>query len=164
MSESTCFTDPSRCPSSRALHDKSGRIGVGRFGISKSRVSTLCKDIDERVHAFLDRPLAGPGSWRPTPGCDSHRAPWLPLGAVLAAARPERRWLAPGRRRRNAIQPPGFLQVSDRPRGAHAGDHPPQNGPEIAVYRVVVDGFERIHDDVDLHPGRKRLAAPPNEY
>ncbi|WP_269474358.1 transposase [Sphingomonas paucimobilis] len=28
-------------------------------GISKSSVSKLCKDIDERVHAFLKRPLAG---------------------------------------------------------------------------------------------------------
>src|ERR1043165_6629702 len=28
-------------------------------GISKSQVSKLCKDIDERVGAFLDRPLAG---------------------------------------------------------------------------------------------------------
>ena len=28
-------------------------------GISKSTVSKLCKDIDERVHAFLKRPLTG---------------------------------------------------------------------------------------------------------
>src|SRR6516164_3137378 len=28
-------------------------------GSSKSQVSKLCKEIDERVHAFLDRPLAG---------------------------------------------------------------------------------------------------------
>jgi transposase-like protein len=32
---------------------------MGLAGISKSQVSKLCKDIDERVHAFLDRPLAG---------------------------------------------------------------------------------------------------------
>jgi putative transposase len=32
---------------------------MGLSGISKSQVSRLCKDIDERVHAFLDRPLAG---------------------------------------------------------------------------------------------------------
>src|SRR6201998_1656201 len=31
----------------------------GLSGISKSSVSKLCKEIDERVHAFLDRPLAG---------------------------------------------------------------------------------------------------------
>lgn len=28
-------------------------------GISKSSVSKLCKDIDERVNAFLKRPLSG---------------------------------------------------------------------------------------------------------
>jgi len=32
---------------------------LGLSGISKSQVSKLCKEIDERVHAFLDRPLAG---------------------------------------------------------------------------------------------------------
>ena len=32
---------------------------MGLSGISKSQVSKLCKDIDERVHAFLDRPLDG---------------------------------------------------------------------------------------------------------
>ena len=39
---------------------------MGLTGISKSTVSKLCKDIDERVNAFLDRPLAGdwPYLWR----------------------------------------------------------------------------------------------------
>ena len=32
---------------------------MGMSGISKSRVSRLCADIDERVKAFLDRPLEG---------------------------------------------------------------------------------------------------------
>ena len=32
---------------------------MGLSGISKSTVSKLCKDIDDRVHAFLDRPLSG---------------------------------------------------------------------------------------------------------
>ena len=32
---------------------------MGLSGISKSSVSKLCKDIDERVNAFLKRPLAG---------------------------------------------------------------------------------------------------------
>src|SRR5215217_2884078 len=32
---------------------------MGLIGISKSQVSKLCKDIDERVNAFLDRPLEG---------------------------------------------------------------------------------------------------------
>jgi putative transposase len=32
---------------------------MGLSGISKSTVSKLCRDIDELVHDFLDRPLAG---------------------------------------------------------------------------------------------------------
>jgi len=32
---------------------------MGLAGISKSTVSKLCKDIDDRVNAFLDRPLTG---------------------------------------------------------------------------------------------------------
>ena len=32
---------------------------MGLAGISKSTVSKLCKDIDDRVNAFLDRPLVG---------------------------------------------------------------------------------------------------------
>ena len=32
---------------------------MGLSGISKSQVSKLCKDIDERVNGFLDRPLGG---------------------------------------------------------------------------------------------------------
>jgi transposase-like protein len=34
---------------------------MGMTGISKSQVSRLCADIDERVHAFLNRPIEG--SW-----------------------------------------------------------------------------------------------------
>src|SRR4051795_2837351 len=32
---------------------------MGLTGISKSQVSKLCKDIDERVNAFLERPIEG---------------------------------------------------------------------------------------------------------
>jgi len=32
---------------------------MGLSGISKSQVSRLCKDIDERVNAFLNRPIEG---------------------------------------------------------------------------------------------------------
>ncbi len=32
---------------------------MGMSGISKSQVSRLCSEIDEKVHAFLDRPLEG---------------------------------------------------------------------------------------------------------
>ena len=36
---------------------------MGLSGISKSQVSKLCKDIDERVNAFLDRPIEGEWSY-----------------------------------------------------------------------------------------------------
>lgn len=32
---------------------------MGMSGISKSQVSRLCEEIDERVHTFLDRPIEG---------------------------------------------------------------------------------------------------------
>ena len=32
---------------------------IGLSGITKNAVSKLCKDIDERVNAFLDRPPTG---------------------------------------------------------------------------------------------------------
>lgn len=32
---------------------------MGMSGISKSQVSRLCAEIDERVNAFLDRPIEG---------------------------------------------------------------------------------------------------------
>jgi len=42
---------------------------MGMTGISKSQVSRLCAEIDERVHAFLNRPIEGGrtcGSMQPT--------------------------------------------------------------------------------------------------
>ena len=33
--------------------------GMGMTGISKSQVSRLCAEIDEKVHAFLNRPIEG---------------------------------------------------------------------------------------------------------
>jgi hypothetical protein len=41
---------------------------MGLSGISKSQLSKLCKDIDERVHGFLDRPS-------PASGCISGSTP-----------------------------------------------------------------------------------------
>jgi transposase-like protein len=43
--------------STRRVEDLVQAMGLG--GISKSQVSKLCKEIDERVQAFLDRPLTG---------------------------------------------------------------------------------------------------------
>lgn len=43
--------------STRAVDDLVKAMGAG--GMSKSQVSRLCSEIDERVHAFLQRPLEG---------------------------------------------------------------------------------------------------------
>jgi putative transposase len=32
---------------------------MGMTGVSKSQVSRLCEEIDERVHTFLNRPIEG---------------------------------------------------------------------------------------------------------
>ena len=44
--------------STRSVDSLVRALGMG--GISKSQVSRLCKEIDERVGAFLERPLEGP--------------------------------------------------------------------------------------------------------
>jgi putative transposase len=43
--------------STRSVDELVKAMGMG--GISKSQVSRLCAEIDERVHAFLDRPIEG---------------------------------------------------------------------------------------------------------
>jgi putative transposase len=43
--------------STRSVDELVKAMGMG--GISKSQVSRLCTEIDERVHAFLDRPIEG---------------------------------------------------------------------------------------------------------
>ncbi len=50
---------------------------MGLSGISKSTVSKLCKDIDERVNDFLERPLTG--AWRSARRSDRWRARPSPL-------------------------------------------------------------------------------------
>lgn len=45
--------------STRSVDDLVKAMGAG--GMSKSQVSRLCAEIDERVNAFLNRPLEGGG-------------------------------------------------------------------------------------------------------
>ena len=54
--------------------DRQGRVddlvqAMGLTGISKSQVSKLCKDIDERVNAFLERQLSRLAETRRRLGC-----------------------------------------------------------------------------------------------
>lgn len=43
--------------STRSVDDLVKALGMD--GISKSQVSRLCEELDEKVHAFLDRPIEG---------------------------------------------------------------------------------------------------------
>ena len=68
---------------------------MGLAGISKSTVSKLCKDIDDRVNAFLDRPLVGdwPYLWLDAtslnPSCGRQDATsWIMIASTRAVQPP----------------------------------------------------------------------------
>lgn len=54
---------------------------MGLSGISKSQVSKLCKEIDERVGAFLKRPLEGSIRMNSVPRTEFPTVRWT-VGAV----------------------------------------------------------------------------------
>src|SRR4051794_3354077 len=60
---------------------------MGLAGISKSTVSKLCKDIDERVNAFLGRPLEGewPYLWPDAPHAKAGDGGRIVPGAAIIA-------------------------------------------------------------------------------
>jgi putative transposase len=60
---------------------------MGGSGISKSQVSRLCEEIDERVHAFLDRPIEGdwPYLWIDATYVKSRQAGRIVSVAVIVA-------------------------------------------------------------------------------
>jgi transposase-like protein len=60
---------------------------MGLSGISKSTVSKLCKDVDERVNGFLDRPLEG--AW-PYLWLDATYLKVRDGGSISYAAQPSR--------------------------------------------------------------------------
>jgi hypothetical protein len=65
----------------------------GLSSISKSQVSKLCKDIDERVNAFLDRPLDNPTRNELVPdgggpGLDVDQIPDAALGSTVRSRAP----------------------------------------------------------------------------
>src|SRR5690349_413491 len=62
---------------------------MGLAGISKSTVSKLCKDIDERVNAFLARPLEGecPYRWLDATYLKVREGGWIvSMAAIIAVA------------------------------------------------------------------------------
>jgi putative transposase len=60
---------------------------MGGSGISKSQASRLCQDIDDRVHAFLDRPIEGnwPYLWLDATYVKTRQAGRIVSGAVIVA-------------------------------------------------------------------------------
>jgi putative transposase len=60
---------------------------VGGAGVSKSQVSRLCEEIDERVKTFLDRPLEGdwPYLWLDATSVKVRRNPRIVSVAVIVA-------------------------------------------------------------------------------
>jgi len=67
---------------------------MGVSDISKSTVSKLCKNIAERVNAFLDRPLTGDWSYLRLDATypETHQGNRIgSVAAIVAVAAPERR-------------------------------------------------------------------------
>ena len=67
--------------STRRVDDLVQAMGLG--GIGKSTVSKLCKEIDERVNSFLERPLEGdwPYLWLDATYLKQRQVPSPPLGS-----------------------------------------------------------------------------------
>ena len=60
---------------------------LGATGVSRSEVSRLCAEVDERVKAFLDRPLEGefPHVWFDATYLKVRQSHWIPSKAVVIA-------------------------------------------------------------------------------
>jgi putative transposase len=73
---------------------------MGMSGISKSQVSRLCEDIDQRVKAFLERPIEGdwPYLWIDATYVKVRQAGASSLGRRHRCRRRQRRWPARGAR------------------------------------------------------------------
>jgi len=83
---------------------------MGMSGISKSQVSRLCEEIDERVGAFLSRPLEG--DW-----------PYIWIDANLHQSTRERACGVGGRHRRGRRQAARRGRLTTRPIPAGVHEH-----------------------------------------
>ena len=90
---------------------------MGMSGISKSQVSRLCEEIDERVKAFLDRPLEGDWPY-----------PWL--GATYIKTRQGGRIVSVAAIVAVAVNSEGRREVLDWPSGLRK---PRPSGPTSCV-------------------------------
>ena len=116
--------------STRKMDDPVQAMGIA--GMSRSTVSRLCKDIDERVHGFLNRPLTGewPYLWLDATCLRARQGGRIvPVAAIVAVAANK----APRRRRGDLPQ-----------RGLH---HPPHRYCALRTER-------RMADSRKIHAGR----------
>src|SRR5713101_3272070 len=67
-------------------------------------------------------------------------------------------------RGRNAQQPPRRQKIVHVPIPADALDHPAQDRPKVAIDDIVVERLQLRDQGMNLHPGRKRLAAAADEH
>ena len=104
---------------------------MGLAGISKSQVSKLCKDIDERVNAFLERPIDGewPYLWLDATYLKVREGGRIvSVAAIIAMAVYDRRPARDRRPRHRSLGGRavlvGFLEGlgQTRPQGRQAGD------------------------------------------
>ncbi len=91
---------------------------MGLAGISKSTVGKLCKDIDDRANAFLDRPLAGEWPYL-----------WLDATYLKQRRRPDRLRRGDNRRGRQHRGQAGDRRPAYRPVGSRdvLGDFPQEH-------------------------------------
>jgi hypothetical protein len=100
--------------STRRVDDRVQAMGLA--GISRSRVSKLCKEIDERVDAFLARPLEGewPSLWLAATYLTQREGGRIVAGAAIIAVA-----ASPAGRREI-----GGLHIGPSPCGAVGSPHP----------------------------------------
>ena len=145
---------------------------MGLSGISKSTVSKLCKDIDERVREFLDRPLTGdwPYLWLDATYLKVREGGRIVSVAAIIAVAVEHRRAA--RDHRPVRRPVRGRDVLDRvpaqparpgPRRAEAGDlrrpHRPQ-GRDRAGLRGHLATVPRSLDAQRAGPCARRASTP----
>lgn len=100
---------------------------MGMSGISKSQVSRLCVEIDERVNAFLSRPIEG--DW-PYLWIDRHLR-------EVAGGRPDRVVGRNNRRFRQHRRRPGSARHGSRPE--RSGDQPYYRCSRLAFTATTCD-------------------------
>jgi transposase-like protein len=136
--------------STRRVDDRVQAMGLA--GISRSRVSKLCKEIDERVDAFLARPLEGewPSLWLAATYLTQREGGRIVAGAAIIAVA-----ASPAGRREI-----GGLHIGPSPCGAVGSPHPTWSR-NLLVDLPQAPGQARAHRGPAGRLVRAADAAPP---